>query len=57
MVAVARSLARHPQVLLVDEMSLGLGPQVVDDLGRALRQLVDDERGRALREVPPEGDR
>ena len=43
MVAVARALARHPQVLLVDEMSLGLGPQVVDDLGRALRAVVADE--------------
>ena len=43
MVAVARALARHPQVLLVDEMSLGLGPQVVDDLGRALRAVVAEE--------------
>jgi branched-chain amino acid transport system ATP-binding protein len=43
MVAVARALARHPRVLLVDEMSLGLGPQVVDDLGRALRAVVADE--------------
>ena len=43
MVAVARALARHPQVLLVDEMSLGLGPQVVDDLSRVLRAVVADE--------------
>ncbi len=43
MVALARALARHPQVLLVDELSLGLAPQVVDDLGRVLRSVVDDE--------------
>ena len=43
MVAMARALARHPDVLLVDEMSLGLGPRIVDDLGRVLRSVVDDE--------------
>ncbi|HEX7277092.1 MAG TPA: ATP-binding cassette domain-containing protein [Acidimicrobiales bacterium] len=43
MVALARALARHPQVLLVDELSLGLGPRVVADLGRVLRQVVDEE--------------
>ncbi|MEA2827841.1 MAG: branched-chain amino acid transport system ATP-binding protein livF [Actinomycetota bacterium] len=43
MVAVARALARHPKVLLVDEMSLGLGPRVVDDLGRVLRSVAEDE--------------
>jgi len=43
MVAMARALARHPEVLLVDEMSLGLGPRVVDDLGRVLRSAVLEE--------------
>jgi branched-chain amino acid transport system ATP-binding protein len=43
MVAVARALARHPRVLLVDEMSLGLGPRVVDDLARVLRSVVEEE--------------
>jgi branched-chain amino acid transport system ATP-binding protein len=43
MVAVARALARHPRILLVDEMSLGLAPQVVDDLGRVLRSVADHE--------------
>ena len=43
MVALARALARHPRILLVDEMSLGLGPQVVDDLGRVLQSVSDDE--------------
>jgi len=43
MVAVARALARHPQILLVDEMSLGLGPRVVDDLGRVLRSVAAQE--------------
>ena len=43
MVAVARALARHPKILLVDEMSLGLGPQVVDALGRVLGAVVAEE--------------
>jgi branched-chain amino acid transport system ATP-binding protein len=43
MVALARGLARHPKVLLVDELSLGLAPQVVDDLGRVLRAVVEGE--------------
>ncbi len=43
MVALARALARHPKVLLVDELSLGLGPRVVNDLGKVLREVVADE--------------
>jgi branched-chain amino acid transport system ATP-binding protein len=43
MVALARALARHPKVLVVDELSLGLAPRVVDDLGRVLRSVVDEE--------------
>ncbi len=43
MVALARALARHPKVLLIDELSLGLGPRVVEDLGRVLRSVVDEE--------------
>ncbi len=43
MVALARALARHPKVLLVDELSLGLGPRVVDDLGQVLRTVVAED--------------
>jgi len=43
MVAVARALARHPQVLLIDEMSLGLAPLVVEDVGRVLAQVAAAE--------------
>ncbi len=43
MVALARALARHPRILLVDEMSLGLAPLVVDDLVAVLRSFVAEE--------------
>ena len=43
MVALARALARHPRLLLVDELSLGLGPRVVDDLARVLRAVVEED--------------
>jgi len=43
MLALARALARHPRILLVDELSLGLGPRVVDGLGRVLRAVVAEE--------------
>ena len=43
MVALARALARHPRLLLVDELSLGLGPRVVDDLTRVLHAVVEEE--------------
>ncbi len=32
MVAMARGLMARPEVLLIDEMSLGLAPLIVDDL-------------------------
>jgi branched-chain amino acid transport system ATP-binding protein len=43
MVAMARALARHPRILLADEMSLGLGPRVVDDVARVLRTAAAEE--------------
>jgi len=43
MMAVAVALARHPKILLIDELSLGLAPRVVDDLGRVLRSVVEEE--------------
>lgn len=39
MVALGRALMRKPDVLVIDELSLGLTPQVTDDLARQLHQL------------------
>ena len=42
MLATALVLLRRPQVLLVDELSLGLAPAVVRELMSYLRRLADD---------------
>ncbi|MEH1127423.1 ABC transporter ATP-binding protein [Micromonospora sp. CPCC 206061] len=47
MVAVGRALMGRPDVLAVDELSLGLAPLVVADLVRHLREL-NTERGLAV---------
>jgi branched-chain amino acid transport system ATP-binding protein len=47
MVAIGRALMARPDLLAVDELSLGLGPKVVADLVRHLRQL-NAERGLAV---------
>jgi branched-chain amino acid transport system ATP-binding protein len=47
MVAVGRALMADPEVLAVDELSLGLGPIVVANLARHLRDLNRD-RGVAI---------
>jgi branched-chain amino acid transport system ATP-binding protein len=39
---VARALAREPEVILADELSLGLAPLIVQRLLRALRQAADN---------------
>jgi branched-chain amino acid transport system ATP-binding protein len=44
MLTLARALARHPRVLLADELSLGLAPLVVERLLAAVRKAAD-ERG------------
>src|SRR5665213_2791518 len=47
-VAIARALMARPQVLLIDEMSLGLAPVLVDQHRReAERHLVDQQHLRA----------
>ncbi|MQA87616.1 MAG: ATP-binding cassette domain-containing protein [Streptosporangiales bacterium] len=47
MVAVGRALMSDPDILAVDELSLGLAPLVVADLVRHLRML-NEERGMAI---------
>jgi branched-chain amino acid transport system ATP-binding protein len=47
MVAVGRALMSRPDVLAVDELSLGLAPLVVADLVRHLREL-NETRGMAV---------
>lgn len=45
MLALARSLAAKPRLLMVDELSLGLAPLIVKRLLGDLRQLADDGLG------------
>src|SRR5262249_8043511 len=42
MLAVGRALARHPKLLLLDELSLGLAPVIVESLLPVVRQYADD---------------
>lgn len=42
MLAVGRALARHPELLLLDELSLGLAPVIVEGLLPVVRQYADD---------------
>jgi branched-chain amino acid transport system ATP-binding protein len=44
MVAIGRGLMGQPDILAIDEMSLGLAPIVVRDLSRILKQLNADRR-------------
>jgi len=46
MVAIARGLMARPQVLLIDEMSLGLAPVLVDNFLEILREI--NSRGVAI---------
>ena len=39
MVAIARALVRRPQLLILDEPSMGLGPLVLEDIREALKRL------------------
>jgi branched-chain amino acid transport system ATP-binding protein len=47
MLSLARALGRRPEVLLADELSLGLAPMVVERLLTSVRQAAD-ERGVAV---------
>jgi branched-chain amino acid transport system ATP-binding protein len=42
MLAVGRALARHPRLLLLDELSLGLAPLVVEGLLPVVREYAVD---------------
>jgi branched-chain amino acid transport system ATP-binding protein len=48
MLSLARALAMDPQLLLVDELSLGLAPRIVERLLRTIRQAADERRMAAL---------
>jgi branched-chain amino acid transport system ATP-binding protein len=39
MLAIGRSLVTDPRVIVLDELSLGLAPQVIDEVYRAVRRL------------------
>ncbi|GAB2982899.1 ABC transporter ATP-binding protein [Amycolatopsis acidiphila] len=42
MLAVARGLVQKPEVLLIDEMSMGLAPVIVEELLPVVRRIVDE---------------
>jgi len=42
MLAVGRALARHPRLLLLDELSLGLAPVIVEALLPVVRRYADE---------------
>jgi branched-chain amino acid transport system ATP-binding protein len=44
MCAIARGLMAHPAVLLIDELSLGLAPNIVDDILAALDTIHREEQ-------------
>ena len=45
MVSMARCLAANPKLLIADELSMGLAPQIVERLLQALRQAADEGLG------------
>ncbi|MCE4606512.1 MAG: ABC transporter ATP-binding protein [Desulfurococcales archaeon] len=43
MLAIARGLVSNPEILMMDEPSLGLAPKLVQDIGRVIKRLRDEE--------------
>ena len=41
MVAVARALVGEPRLLILDEPSLGLAPNIVDDILKVVKELAE----------------
>ncbi|MGH3137951.1 MAG: ABC transporter ATP-binding protein [Gaiellaceae bacterium] len=44
MLAIGRALARHPRLLMLDELSLGLAPVIVEDLLPVVRDYARESR-------------
>ncbi len=42
MLAVARAIVTEPELLLVDEMSLGLAPVIVEEMLPVVRRVADE---------------
>jgi branched-chain amino acid transport system ATP-binding protein len=57
MLAIARALCRHPRLLLLDELSLGLAPVIVERLLPVVREVASTARdcGAAGRAARPPG--
>jgi len=48
MVVLGRAVLRHPRVLMIDDLSLGLAPAVIDRMLVALKQMTTDGIGLLL---------
>jgi ABC-type branched-subunit amino acid transport system ATPase component len=44
MLSMARALTTDPEILLLDELSMGLAPLIVEELYGVVGQLVESER-------------
>jgi branched-chain amino acid transport system ATP-binding protein len=42
MCAIARGMMGRPKLLMIDELSLGLAPQVVEQLGHVIERVAGD---------------
>ncbi len=42
MLAIGRALRQNPQLLLLDEPSEGLAPQIIEDVGRAIESIANE---------------
>ncbi len=42
MVAIGRAMMSHPQILMLDEPSLGIAPKIVSEIAQAIRRLNEE---------------